>query len=136
MSQLNTSDFELTFGGSAVNYDAATAHFAFIGSSGSGKTTAIRLLMQSIFGIATKYGIPTRALVYDSKRELLPVLHGIFRRLGRTDAEQKITLLNPFDVRGVAWDIAADIKEPAHAQELATILVPDNAKEPFFPSAA
>lgn len=77
-------------------------------------------------------------LIYDSKRDMLPVLHGIFDRLKRTDADEHITLLNPFDKRGVAWDMAQDITEPAHAQELASILIREeqNAKEPFYPNAA
>lgn len=129
---------KLTFGGKALSYEAATGHFAYIGATGSGKTVLIRLLMQSVLGIATADKVPTRLLVYDSKREMLPVLYGIFQRLRRTDAEKTITLINPFDKRGVAWNMAEDITEPAHAQELASILIPDepNAKEPFFPNAA
>lgn len=129
---------KLTFGNNAVSYDAATQHFAFVGATGSGKTILIRLLMQSVLGNATKRSVPTRMLIYDSKRDMLPVLHGIFERLKRTDAEERIKLLNPFDKRGVAWDLAQDITEPAHAQELASILIREepNAKDPFYPNAA
>lgn len=129
---------KLTFGKNAVSYEAATQHFAFVGATGSGKTVLIRLLMQSVLGNATKRNIPTRMLVYDSKRDMLPVLYGIFERLGRTDANERIKLLNPFDRRGVAWDMAQDIREPAHAQELASILIREepNAKDPFYPNAA
>lgn len=128
----------LHFGGKALLYEAATYHFGFVGATGSGKTILIRLLMESVLGIATKDSVPTRMLVYDSKRDMMPVLYGIFKRLKREDAAENITLLNPFDKRGVAWDLAKDIQEPAHAQELASILVPDeaNTKDPFFPQAA
>lgn len=128
----------LTFGKYGLKYEAATKHFAFIGSTGAGKTVLIRLLMQSILQLATQSRIPTRLIVYDSKREMLPVLYGMFERLGRKDAKNVIDLINPFDKRSVAWDLAEDIKSPAHAQELASILIPDNpnAREPFFPNAA
>jgi type IV secretory pathway TraG/TraD family ATPase VirD4 len=128
----------LTFGGEAIKYEAATHHFCFVGATGSGKTIMIRLLMESILGAAKKDNVPTRMLIYDSKRDMMPVLYGIFERLKRDDAKKKITLLNPFDTRGVAWDLADDINEPAHAQELASLIVPEesNAKDPFFPNAA
>lgn len=121
-----------------MSYEAATQHFAFVGATGSGKTILIRLLMQSVLGNATKRDVPTRMLIYDSKRDMLPVLYGIFDRLKRTDAKEHITLLNPFDKRGVAWDMVQDITEPAHAQELASILIREeqNAKDPFYPNAA
>ncbi|HKX27028.1 MAG TPA: type IV secretion system DNA-binding domain-containing protein [Blastocatellia bacterium] len=114
----------LCFCGRAIDYAAATANFLYVGAVGSGKTVLIRLLLQSIWGIATRHHVPTRMLVYDSKRELLPVLYGIFERLGRTDAAEKITLLNPFDTRGVAWDMAKDIRRASHANELAAMLIP------------
>jgi type IV secretory pathway TraG/TraD family ATPase VirD4 len=129
---------KLTFGDNGLDYRAATSHFTYIGATGSGKTVLIRLLIQSVLGLGKKHNIPTRLLVYDSKREMMPVLYGMFERLKRDDAEQKIKLINPFDKRGVAWDIAEDITSPANAQELASILIPENpnAKEPFFPNAA
>src|SRR5262245_1373559 len=117
-------ELQLEFCGRAVKYDAATAHCAYVGATGSGKTVSIRLLLESIWGIATTHDVPTRMLVYDSKRELLPILHGIFEYLGRDDADEKIVVLNPFDRRGVAWDICRDIRRPVHADELAALLIP------------
>jgi type IV secretory pathway TraG/TraD family ATPase VirD4 len=113
----------LTFGGRAITYDGATAHSAFVGATGSGKSLSIRLLLESILGIATNHKVPTRMLVYDSKHEFLPVLYGMFDQLGRTDADEKITLLNPFDKRSASWDICRDIRRPAHATELAAMLL-------------
>jgi type IV secretory pathway TraG/TraD family ATPase VirD4 len=124
--EVKEGKFLLTFGGRAVTYDAATAHSAFIGATGSGKSIGIRLLLESIWGIATEHRVPTRMLVYDSKHELLPILYGLFEQLGRTDAHEKITLLNPFDRRSASWDISRDIRRPAHATELAAMLLPNH----------
>lgn len=128
----------LAFGSETLDYKAGTSHFAYIGATGSGKTVLIRLLMQSVLFTAATRNISTRLLVYDSKREMMPILHGIFNNLERQDAARKIKLINPLDKRGVAWNMAEDITEPVHAQELASILVPDepNTKEPFYPNAA
>lgn len=116
-------ELTLRFGSGAIKYEGATSHFAVIGAPQSGKTTMIRLLMQSVFELATNKGVPARMLVYDSKGEMLPVLHGMFEHLGRTDAEEKITLLDPFDRRGAIWDLAADITRPAHIQGLGAMLI-------------
>jgi len=71
-----------------------------------------------------------RALVYDGKQDMLSILYGM-----GLDAD--IVLLNPFDVRSAAWDIAADITTPAAAQEIASILIPEdkNTTQPFFPDS-
>ena len=126
------SNLLLEFCGRALKYTAATQHFAFIGGTGSGKTVCIRLLLESIWGISTAHGVPTRMVIYDSKRELLPIIHGVFEHLGRTDAAEKITLFNPFDRRGVAWDICKDIRKVVHAQEVATLLIPSASGDGKF----
>ena len=117
-------DLQLCFGGRNVSYDAASSHFLICGATNSGKTLMIRLLLQSVLGAWTMDRVPTRLLVYDAKRELLPILHGMFEHLGRTDAIEKIVLLNPFDSRSIAWDVAADITSTGHALELASIMIP------------
>ena len=54
----------------------ATSHFAIVGSTGSGKTISIRLLMQSILpNIGT--GKDQRALIYDAKQDMVSILAGI-----------------------------------------------------------
>jgi type IV secretory pathway TraG/TraD family ATPase VirD4 len=49
-----------------------------------------------------------------------------------------IKVLNPFDRRGAAWDMAADVTAPATAQQIAAILIPveKNSSQPFFANAA
>jgi hypothetical protein len=119
----------LSFIGKPLPSEAANTHFCFIGATGSGKTVGIRILMQSALPEIGK-GQGHRALVYDAKRDMLPVLAGII------DARH-IKTLNPFDERSFAWDMAKDIKTPANALQLASILVPPekNASQPFFSDA-
>ncbi len=118
--------------------EAATGHFCFIGATGSGKTYCIRLLMQSVLYSKETKKI-SRALVYDAKRDMLPLLHGI---VGPDDYENgtlhKVVTLNPMDSRSYAWDMSADITAPGHALEIASIFIPPepNASQPFFGNAA
>lgn len=72
-----------------------------------------------------------RALIYDAKLEALPILAGLNLRV-------PFVSLNPFDKRSAAWDMAADITEPATAKQIASILIPEekNATQPFFADAS
>lgn len=108
----------------------ATSHFAIVGSTGSGKTISIRLLMQSVLPFIGQ-GNDQRALIYDAKQDMVSILAGI-------NLACEVLILNPFDKRGVAWDMAKDITSPATAQQIATILIPENknASQPFFSDAA
>lgn len=108
----------------------ATSHFAVVGSTGSGKTLSIRFLMQSVLPFIGT-GKDQRALIYDAKQDMLSILAGI-------NPPCDVVILNPFDKRGVAWDMAKDITAPATAQQIAMILIPENkhAAQPFFADAA
>lgn len=131
----------LNFVDTQIPEESANTHFCFLGATGSGKTVCIRLLMQSalpVFREGKIIGVQ-RALVYDAKRDMLPVLHGI---VGRDDYEHghrhKVITLNPFDARSYAWDISRDITAPSQAQEIATILIPkeSSSSQPFFANSA
>ncbi len=104
-------------------------HFAVIGGPGTGKTLLLKLLMRSVFS-AMKPGGNRRAIVYDAKQDAMELLAGMSPAL-------PVRTLNPFAPQGVAWDIAADITTPSHAQEAATLLIPEQtSKGDFFgPSA-
>ena len=131
----------INFVDTLIPVENATTHFCFIGATGSGKTVSIRILMQSVLPVIQSNKVVgiNRALIYDAKRDMLPVLHGI---VGRDDYDygkkHKVVTLNPFDSRSYAWKMSEDITDPAHAQELATILFPKepNATQPFFGNAA
>jgi len=107
-----------------------TQHFCIIGSSGSGKSTSLQLLMQSALPKIGR-GLGRRALVYDAKRDIYSSL------LAMGLHEDQVIILNPFDRRSAAWDMAADITDPTTADQIATILAPDEwDPHPFFPRAA
>lgn len=103
-------------------------HYLVFGTAGSGKTLVIRMLMPTVFDPKTS----VRALVYDPKPEFYPVLLG----LGWSPAG--VILLNPFDARGAAWHIAADVTTPAAAREIAAILLPSErqSSQPYFLDSA
>jgi type IV secretory pathway TraG/TraD family ATPase VirD4 len=107
-----------------------TNHFGFIGSTGSGKSTALTCLLESgIADIGT--GVDKRAIVYDAKQDALPLLHAICPKA-------EILTTNPFDSRSVAWDLAKDIRESRVSIETAFTFIPsDNGEtQVFFPNAA
>ena len=76
-------------------------------------------------------GVDTRALIYDAKRDMIPILVGL-------GMGENIISLHPFDERGCAWDMAKDITSPAAADQAATVLIPHEKanSSPFFTDAA
>lgn len=112
----------LTWGGLEVPEPLSKGHFLAIGTTRSGKTVTLRLLLQSAMRDVGVSG-NTRALVYDPKREFFPILRG----LGLD--ERTLQVLNPLDQRSVAWNIAADVQTPAAADTLAGILIPETTDQ-------
>ncbi len=120
----------LCWGGLDLPMSVATTHFAVAGCSGSGKTLTIQLLLNSVLpGIAP--GSDRRALIYDPKRDAMGLLHGM-------GLQVPVRTLNPFDARGVAWDLAKDLTGPSTAFQMASLLIPadPHASQPFFTKAA
>jgi type IV secretory pathway TraG/TraD family ATPase VirD4 len=90
-----------------------TRHMAMIGTTGSGKTTALRQMLD---------GIEARgeaALVYDTSGEF--IAH--YYRPERGDV-----ILNPFDARCVFWSPFAEIAHPADADRIAHQLVTETGQ--------
>lgn len=105
-------------------------HYAVIGISGSGKTNILRMLMNSELPDG-RGGLRARALVYDPKREFLPMLTGMGIPI------ELVNIFQPFDSRSTAWDIAADVTSPALAHEIAVVLAPKEKNDhPYFREAA
>ena len=118
------------FGWIRVPESQATTHFAIVGATGSGKTIMIRSMMESVLSrIGT--GQDSRAIIYDAKRDMIPILVGQGRG-------EHIISLHPFDERGSAWDMSKDITSPAAADQAATVLIPQEkaSSSPFFTDAA
>ena len=113
----------------SLPFSDTPANFLVAGGIGSGKSIALRLLMQSALS-PIGHGLDHRALVYDAKGTLAPILHAM-------GLHCPIHVLNPFDRRGAAWDIAADVTSPSTARQLAASLIPqEESAQPFFGDAA
>lgn len=90
-----------------------TRHVAMIGTTGSGKTTALRQLLD---------GIEARgeaALVYDTSGEF--IAHYYDRKRGDI-------ILNPFDARCAFWSPFAEIAHPADADRIAQQLITETGQ--------
>ena len=119
----------IRFGALGLHDSEAPQHFMAAGAPGSGKTTLLRLFLQSILW-RVQPGSDVRVMLFDAKQDAYSLLRGICPDL-------PIFLLNPFDRRGVAWDVARDICEPRLALEAAHILIPKQAEsQPFFSDAS
>lgn len=118
---LTKNNKSIFWGFLSLPINIATSHFAVVGATGSGKTLCLRLLLQSILP-EIKKGTKTRAIIYDAKQDILPLLAGIC-------PEVPVYTLNPFDKRSVAWDMAKDITTPASCSQLASALIPTNPKD-------
>lgn len=119
----------LLWGGVRLPERFSEGHFALIGAVGSGKTLAMRLLMQTVLP-SIKPKSDWRALVYDAKRDVLSLIAGM-------GVDCPVVTLNPFDARSAAWDMAKDITSPATALQVATILIPEeDGQNRYFSDAA
>ena len=120
-SLLPRNDAGVPWGGILLSTAATCQHAIVIGTHRSGKTVTSRLLAQSVLSRIVRSS-DQRALILDVKREWLSCLHGMMLRC-------PIKILNPFDVRSTAWDLAKDFTSPATARELATTLIPDGQEQ-------
>ncbi len=120
---------KVIFGGLELAPNDAETHFLLLGSTGSGKTITLRLLCQSVLP-KVQNNSGCRAMIYDAKQDMLPQLAAYCDR-------SRIYTLNPYDARGVAWDIGTDVCEPRIAHEMANVLFPKrDVSQPFFEDAA
>ena len=102
----------LTLAGVGIPPGDEVKHFKLIGTTGTGKSTAIRELL------AAALDRGDRAVVTDPDGSYLARFHDP----GRGDV-----ILNPFDARAVRWDPFAEVHEPYDAEQLASSLIPSTA---------
>jgi type IV secretory pathway TraG/TraD family ATPase VirD4 len=88
-------------------------HFAFLGTTGAGKTTVLRQMLDKV----EARGEP--ALVYDTSGEF--IAH--YYRPERGDI-----ILNPFDARSAYWSPFSEIAHPADADRIARQLVSETGE--------
>ncbi len=104
-------DGQITLAGTAIAMSDETKHFKLIGTTGTGKSTAIREILET----ALRRG--DRAVIADPDGGYL----NRFYDPGRGDV-----VLNPFDERSVKWDLFAEIRNGYDVDQLARSLIPDH----------
>lgn len=101
---------QLTLAGEPVPGSDEAKHFKLLGTTGTGKSTAIRELLAGALARGD------RAVIADPDGSYLNAFH---------DPRRPDRILNPFDARAARWDLFAEIREPHDADQLARSLVPD-----------
>ena len=104
-------DAQITLAGAAIPIADETKHFKLIGTTGTGKSTAI----QEILGTALERG--DRAVIADPDG-------GYLNRF--FDPKRGDVILNPFDARSRKWDLFAEIRNAYDVDQLARSLIPDH----------
>lgn len=131
-AKMQTADEDLLipWGGITLPDSRTDGHFCIVGASGSGKTATMNQFMKAVLPKVGN-GKPARAMVYDAKRDVLSVL----KQIGVED--DRIRILNPFDARSDAWDMARDVTSPSMTGQVASIFIPkDEGPNRYFSDAA
>jgi type IV secretory pathway TraG/TraD family ATPase VirD4 len=101
----------LTLAGVTVPAADEAKHFKFIGTTGTGKSTAVLELLEQALDRGD------RAVMADPDGGYLQRFH---------DPRRGDVVLNPFDSRSVKWDLFAEIKNDYDVEQLARSLIPDH----------
>jgi type IV secretory pathway TraG/TraD family ATPase VirD4 len=101
---------QITLAGREVAPSDETKHFKLIGTTGTGKSTAIHEILE------TALARGDRAVIADPDGGYM---HRFY------DPRRGDVVLNPFDERSVKWDLFAEIKTPYDVDQLARSLIPD-----------
>lgn len=107
----------LTLAGVPISPADETRHFKLIGTTGTGKSTAIR----EIISAALHRG--DRAVIADPDGGYLARYY---------DATRADVILNPFDPDARRWDLFAEISRPYDVEQLARSLIPDQGSDPVW----
>lgn len=102
---------QITLAGRAVAEADEGKHFKLIGTTGTGKSTAICEILKG-------------ALLRGDRAVIADPDGGYMHRF--YDAARGDVVLNPFDERSVKWDLFAEIRTPYDADQLARSLIPDH----------
>jgi hypothetical protein len=101
---------EVTLAGIPVAAADETKHFKLIGTTGTGKSTAVQELLAGALGRGD------RAVIADPD-------YGYVRRF--YDSRRGDVILNPFDSAALKWDLFGEITEAYDIDQLARSLIPD-----------
>jgi hypothetical protein len=100
----------ITLAGASIPETDETKHFKLIGTTGTGKSTAVEEILRSALARGD------RAVIADPDGGYL----NRFYDPGRGDV-----VLNPFDARSMKWDFFGEIHNPYDVEHLARSLIPD-----------
>jgi type IV conjugative transfer system coupling protein TraD len=100
---------DIVLGGVPIPVDTEPYHFMIAGGTGSGKSVAIRTLLDSLKDRGDT------AIIVDSGGEFL----------SRYWNEKTDYILNPFDDRCVSWSPTAELEGPWDAESLAKSIIPN-----------
>jgi hypothetical protein len=101
----------LSLAGIRIANEDETKHFKFIGTTGTGKSTAIREILSGALARGD------RAVIADPDGGYL---HNFY------DSRRGDIILNPFTPEGVKWNALDEIKNDQDVDQLARSLIPDN----------
>ena len=104
-------DRPITLAGIPVAAADETKHFKFIGTTGTGKSTAIREML------STALARGDRAVIADPDGGYLSHFY---------DAQRGDVILNPFDPESVKWNLLGEITNDYDVDQLARSLIPDS----------
>ena len=104
-------DAVVTLAGFAVPAMDETKHFKLIGTTGTGKSTAVQEIMSNALARGD------RAVIADPDG-------GYLRRF--YNEKRGDIILNPFDERSVKWDLFGEIRTAYDVEQLARSLIPDH----------
>jgi type IV secretory pathway TraG/TraD family ATPase VirD4 len=105
------AEAHITLAGTPISMADESKHFKLIGTTGTGKSTAIREILES----ALRRG--DRAVIADPDAGYLNRFY---------DADRGDVILNPFDSRSKKWDLFAEIRSAPDVDQLARSLIPDH----------
>lgn len=108
LTAAESSPYALWLGSVALPYALETRHIAIAGTTGAGKTTILRQLLDTIEARGEA------ALVYDTSGEFIANYY---------DPARGDVILNPFDRRGTFWNPFDEINHPADADRIARHLI-------------
>jgi len=106
----NDTDGAITIAGIPIAAQDETKHFKLVGTTGTGKSTAIREMLN----LALARG--DRAVIADPDGGYLRD----FFDAGRADL-----ILNPFDSRSVKWSVLGEVENDYDVDQLARSMIPD-----------
>jgi hypothetical protein len=106
-----TGTGDLTLARCSFSLSDETKHFKMIGTTGTGKSTAITELLTQALARGD------RAVIADPDGGYLDQFY---------DPARGDKVLSPFDPRGVRWDLFGEIFKPHDADQLARSMIPDH----------